>query len=43
MKSMLAMVSLGIGEIVGAIFIGQVIDKIGNRFTSISILTLLVI
>lgn len=34
MKSMFSMVSLGIGEIVGSLFIGQVIDKLGNRYAS---------
>lgn len=30
-KSMFALVSLGVGEIVGALLIGQVIDRMGNR------------
>lgn len=34
MKSMYAMVCLGVGEIVGSLAIGQVIDKLGNRVTS---------
>jgi predicted MFS family arabinose efflux permease len=42
MKSMLAMVSLGVGEIVGAFFIGQIIEKFGNRFTSFYILVILI-
>ena len=31
MKSMFAMVSLGVGEMMGGLLIGQVIDKFGNR------------
>jgi predicted MFS family arabinose efflux permease len=34
MKSMYAMVSLGVGEIVGSLAIGQVIDRFGNKLTS---------
>lgn len=30
-KTMLAMVTFGIGEIVGCIFIGRVIDKMGSK------------
>lgn len=32
---MYTMVSLGIGEIIGGLFIGHVIDKRGNKMTSI--------
>eukprot|EP00347_Sterkiella_histriomuscorum_P023914 403332950 len=35
MKSLFSMVSLGLGEIVGGFFIGQVIDKMGNKSASI--------
>lgn len=35
MKSFFAMVSLGVGEIVGGLAIGYVIDKVGNKLTSI--------
>jgi predicted MFS family arabinose efflux permease len=38
---MLGMVSFGIGEIVGAFFIGLIIEKLGNRFTSVYILVIL--
>jgi MFS family permease len=31
MKSMFAMVALGIGEMVGGLFIGQIIDRYGNK------------
>jgi hypothetical protein len=42
MKSMFSMVSLGIGEIIGSLLIGQVIDKVGNRVTSLITVTLIV-
>lgn len=31
---MMAMVVFGCGEIIGGLFIGQVIDRIGNKLTS---------
>jgi predicted MFS family arabinose efflux permease len=31
MKSMMAMTALGIGEMMGGLFIGQIIDRVGNR------------
>jgi len=34
MFSMLTMISLGFGEIIGSLSIGQVIDKAGNNMTS---------
>lgn len=34
MYSMFAMITLGIGEIIGGLFIGQVIDRIGNYFST---------
>jgi MFS family permease len=34
MKSLFSMVTLGIGEIVGSLFMGQVIDKLGNKYSS---------
>jgi MFS family permease len=40
-KSMFAMVCLGIGEIVGSLIIGQVIDRKGNKPTSIITLILI--
>jgi len=36
MKCLFAMVSLGLGEIVGGFYIGQVIDKLGNKAASVS-------
>ncbi|CDW83344.1 major facilitator superfamily protein [Stylonychia lemnae] len=36
MKSLFAMVSLGIGEIVGGFYVGQIIDKFGSKTASIS-------
>lgn len=39
MKSMLALVTLGLGEIVGSILIGQIIDRFGKRVTSYFCLT----
>jgi predicted MFS family arabinose efflux permease len=43
MKSMLAMVSLGFGEIVGSLSIGQVIDRAGNKTTSVITLMLIIV
>ena len=43
MKSMLAMVSLGFGEIVGSLSIGQVIDRAGNKLTSVITLILIIV
>lgn len=40
---MLAMIFLGIGEIVGGLFNGQVIDKLGNRASTYVNLVLIVI
>lgn len=35
MKCMLSMVALGLGEMIGCLFIGYIIDRFGNRLTSI--------
>jgi len=43
MKSMLAVVSLGFGEIVGSLSIGQVIDRAGNMTTSAITLILIIV
>ena len=43
MKSMLAMVSVGFGEIVGSLSIGQVIDRAGNKTTSVITLMLIIV
>ena len=42
-KSMQAMICLGIGEIVGSLAIGQVIDKVGNKVTSWITIVLIVL
>lgn len=42
-KVMYAMITLGFGEICGALLIGQVIDKISQRFASITIMMVVVI
>lgn len=43
MKSMYAMMSIGVGEIVGSLAIGRMIDKAGNKLTSILTLVLIVL
>ena len=41
MKSMISMATIGFGEIVGGPFIGQIIDRYGNRLASF--LTILIL
>ncbi len=43
MKSMYAMICLGIGEIVGSFIAGQVIDRKGNKATSYLTITLILV
>jgi MFS family permease len=42
MKSFMAMISLGVGEIVGGLLTGHIIDKIGNRLASMLFLASLI-
>jgi hypothetical protein len=41
MKSMYAMVCLGVGEIFASLTIGYIIDKLGNKLTTLITLTLI--
>ena len=41
--AMYSMISLGVGEILGSQIVGQVIDKAGNRVTSLLIITIIII
>eukprot|EP00347_Sterkiella_histriomuscorum_P005421 403356681 len=43
MKSMFAMVALGVGEMVGGLFIGQIIDRYGNRKAAVANVVLILI
>ena len=40
---MLAMVSLGFGEMVGGLFIGQIIDRYGNKRAAMANIGLIII
>lgn len=43
MKSMFAMVALGVGEMVGGLFIGYIIDHFGNRKAAMANVVLILI
>ena len=43
MKSMFAMVALGVGEMVGGLFIGYIIDHFGNRMAAVANVVLILI
>lgn len=43
MKAMLAMSAFGVGETTGGLFVGQIIDRIGSRLSTIVIVVLVMI
>lgn len=43
MKSLFAMVALGVGEMIGGLFIGQIIDRYGNKKAAIANVVLILI
>lgn len=43
MKSMFAMVALGVGEMMGGLFIGYIIDNYGNRKAAVANILLILI